>query len=91
MTHDKVSAHLHYSICRAEASKRQINGKHTPKPVCEHEDVTVLLNQGVHTDREIMANSPDIIIKNKKEKKFMQIEVTVPADGTPRTRKQKRN
>jgi hypothetical protein len=35
---------------------------HTPKPVCEHEDVTVLWNQGVHTDGEVTANKPDIII-----------------------------
>ena len=31
-------------------------------------DVTVLWNQSVHTDREVTANRPDIIIKNKKEK-----------------------
>ena len=39
-------------------------------PVYEYEvgDVTVLLNQAVHTDREATANRPDIIIKNKKEK-----------------------
>jgi len=36
-----------------------------PKPVCEG-DVTVLWNQTVHTDREVTANRPDIIIKNKK-------------------------
>jgi hypothetical protein len=29
MRHDKVGAHLHYSICRAEALKRQTNGTHT--------------------------------------------------------------
>jgi len=27
-----------------------------------------LWNQAVHTDREVTANRPDIIIKNKKEK-----------------------
>ena len=37
-----------------------------PKPVYEAEDVTVLWNQAVHTDREVTANRPDIIIKNKK-------------------------
>ena len=40
-----------------------------PKPVCE-EDVTVLWNQVVHTDREVAANRPDIIIKNKKREKI---------------------
>jgi hypothetical protein len=36
--------------------------------VYEQEDATVLWYQAVHTDREVTANRPDIIIKNKKEK-----------------------
>ena len=40
-----------------------------PKPVCEKGDVTVLWNQAVHTDREVTANRPGIIIKNRKERK----------------------
>ena len=52
-----------------------------PKPVCEEGDVTVLWNQAVHTDREVTANRPDIIIKNKKEKKTCTlIDVAIPAD-----------
>ena len=39
---------------------------HMPKPVCEEGDVTVLWNQAVHTHREVTANRPDMIIKNKK-------------------------
>ena len=39
---------------------------HTHKPVREHEDVTMLWNQGVHTDREVTANRPDIIMKKQK-------------------------
>jgi hypothetical protein len=37
-----------------------------PKPVYEEGDVTVLWNQAVYTLREVTANRPDIIIKNKK-------------------------
>jgi len=51
----------------------------TPKPVCEQEDVTVLWNQAVHTDRKVTANRPDII-KNKKEKTCILIDVAVPVD-----------
>ena len=40
-------------------NNRQMVHTHTPKPVCEHEDVTVLWNQGVNTDREVTANRPD--------------------------------
>ena len=50
-----------------------------PKPVCEEGDVTVLWNQAVHTDREVTANSPDII-KNKKEKICALIDVAIPTD-----------
>jgi len=41
---------------------------HMPKPVYEEGDVTVLRNEAVHTDSEVTANRPDIIIKNKKRK-----------------------
>jgi len=37
-----------------------------PQPVYELEDIAVLWNQAVHTDREVTANRPDITIKNKK-------------------------
>jgi hypothetical protein len=51
-----------------------------PKPVTEHEDVTVLWNQGIQTDREVLANRPDIIIKNKKHKTCLLIDVAIPSD-----------
>ena len=28
--------------------------------------IIIIINQAVHTDREVAANRPDIIIKNKK-------------------------
>ena len=39
-------------------------------------NVTVLWNQTVHTDREVTANRPDIIIKNKKEKTATHRHIT---------------
>jgi hypothetical protein len=75
MRHDRVGARVHYWICKALGI-----GKQTSKPVCEHEDVTVLWNQEVHTDREVTANRPDIIIKNRKEKTCILIDVAIPAE-----------
>jgi len=40
----------------------------------------VLWNQAVHTDREVIANRPDVIIKNKKEKTCTLIDVAILAD-----------
>ena len=53
---------------------------HMPNPVYENGDVTVLWNQAVHTKREVTANRPDIIIKNKKEKTCTLIDVAIPSD-----------
>jgi hypothetical protein len=76
----EVSAHLHYSIykrlgfkltdkwCTHTRAQRARTHTHThTHTVCEHIDVTVLWNPGVHTDREVMANRPDVI-KTKKKK-----------------------
>ena len=79
MRHDKVCTHLHYSICKGiENTDKWYT--HMPKLVCEEGDVTVLWNQAVHTDREVTANRPDIIIKNTKEKTCTLIDVAIPAD-----------
>jgi hypothetical protein len=43
-------------------------------------DVTVLWNQGIQTDREVLTNRPDIIIKNIKDKICLLIDVAVPLD-----------
>jgi hypothetical protein len=48
--------------------------------VCGEVDVTVLWNRAVHTDREVTANRPDIIIKNNKEETCTLIDVAIPAD-----------
>jgi len=81
MRHDKVFTHLHYSICKSlgvETTDKWYT--HMPNPMYEEEDVTVLWNQAVHTDREVTANRPAIITKNKKEKTCTLIDVAIPPD-----------
>jgi len=81
MRHNEVCTHLHYSICKASGTETSDKWyTHMLKPLCEEGDVTVLWNQAVHTDREVTANTPDIIIKNKKEKTCTLIDVAIPAD-----------
>jgi len=81
MRHDKVCEHLHYSICKAVGTETTDKCyTHMPKPVYEEGDVTVLWNQAVHTDSEVTAYRPVIIIKNKKDKTCTLIDVAIPAD-----------
>jgi hypothetical protein len=88
--HDKVCTHLHYSICTKVGTETAENW-YSSKPVTEHEDVTVLWNQGIQTDREVLENRPDIIIKNKKDKTCLLIDVAIPSDKTVIQKKMKRN
>jgi hypothetical protein len=53
---------------------------HLPKPVCQHEDITVLWNQGIQTDREVLVHRPDIIITNMKDKICLLIDLAIPSD-----------
>ena len=92
MRHDKVCTHLHFSRCKALGTETTDKWyTHIPKPVCEEGDVTMLWNQAVHTDREVTANRPDIIIKNKKETTCTLIDVAIPADRILCKRKLKRS
>jgi hypothetical protein len=80
LRHDKVCTHLHYSICKELGIETTENWySHIPKPVTEHEDVTVLWNQGIQTDREVLSHRPDIIIKNK-DKTCLLFDVAIPSD-----------
>jgi hypothetical protein len=50
--HDKACTHLHYSICKEFGTEVPDNWySYVPKPVCEHEDIAVLWNQGEQTER----------------------------------------
>jgi len=81
MRHDKVCTHLRYSIFKALGSETTDKWyTDMPKPLYEEGDITVLRNQAVHTEREVTANRPDIIIKNKKENTCTLVDVVIPAD-----------
>jgi hypothetical protein len=51
-----------------QSTRHRNDRKMVNKPVCEHEDVTVLWNQRVHKKKDT-ASTPDIIIKNKGKRK----------------------
>jgi hypothetical protein len=81
ITHDKVCTHLHYSICKNSAIETTENWySHIPNAVYEHEDITVLWNQGVQINTDVLANKPYIIIKNKTDKIYLLIDVAIPLD-----------
>jgi hypothetical protein len=62
MRRDKVGAHTLFNMQSTRHRKDRNMVTHTLKPVGEDEDVTVVWNQGIHINREIKTNNPNIII-----------------------------
>ena len=44
------------------------------------DELTVLWNSSVHTDRSIQANKPDIVVKDAKKRKCTLVDSSVPSD-----------
>ena len=79
--HDRIGQYLHWTICKHYNAPYARNWyEHHPEPVTEAENVTILWDFPIHTDRTIKANRPDIVIKDMKDKKCLLIDMTVPAD-----------
>ena len=46
----------------------------------ENDKATILWDFTIHTDRTIRANRPDIVVRDKKEKVCLLLDVSVPSD-----------
>ena len=78
---DRVGQYLHWKICKSykiETCERWY--EHKPQPVVEGDNVSLLLDFTIHTDRTIQANRPEIIVKNVKEKICLIINMSIPTD-----------
>ena len=47
----------------------------------ENSEVTIIRDIPVHTDREIKANRPVIVVKDKKERRCVLIDIAVPSES----------
>ena len=77
------SCTLHWKICKEfgiEVKERWY--EHEPKTVTENDSVTILWDNDmpIHTDRTIAANRLDIVLKNKKDKTCLLIDMTILLD-----------
>ena len=53
---------------------------HTPEMVRQSEDATILWNMEIHTDHDIAANKPNIVIKDHKTMTCKLIDMVVISD-----------
>ena len=79
--HNKAAAHMHWKVCKEFGIKvKERWYEHEPKTVSENNSVTTLGDMLIHTDGTIAANTPDIVLKNKKDKTCLLIDMTIPPD-----------
>ena len=79
---------MHWKICKEfgiEVKERWY--EHEPKAVTENDSVTFLWDMSIPTDRTIAAKRPDTRLKNKKDKTFLLIDMTITLDTSTRTKK----
>ena len=79
--HNEVARLVHRSICEVYNIKvaRQ-PWHHVPEPVVETDNVKILWDFEIRTDRRITARRPDIVIIDKKKKTGLIIDIAVPED-----------
>ncbi|CAH3034003.1 unnamed protein product, partial [Porites lobata] len=81
--HNNAAAYLHWSICKDHDI--EITDKwyeHEPETVIHNKDnnITIMWDMPVNTDRTITANRPDIIVKDSVNSTCKLIDMTVPSD-----------
>ena len=79
--HDRLGQYIHWKACKRYNIKVPEQWyKHKPADVINGENVTILWNFDIQTDRTINANRPDIVIKDYAERTCLLIDMTCPQD-----------
>ena len=79
--HDKAASHLHWHICKElNINVEEKCYEHEPQTVTERDSITILWGMPILTDREIRANRPDIVIKDKQEKSCLLIDMSITTE-----------
>lgn len=80
--HNKVAAYIHWTICKEK--RIPVTDKyyeHSPDKVTQHNNVILLWDVPIITDRTILANRPDIVLHDKQKNECLLIDISVPDDA----------
>ena len=79
--HDKAASYLHWNLFK----ELNINVEEKwyelePQTLTDRDNITILWDMPIQPDREIKANRPDIVIKDKQEKSCLLIDMSIPTE-----------
>lgn len=80
--HNEVGKYIHWKICQHYDIPNLPDQYylHVPEPVTTNDNVTIMWDIQIHTDRTIKANKPDIVIKDKTTSQCWLVDMAVPSD-----------
>ena len=79
--HNDVARYVHKVICEYYGVKTKPKWhEHSPKDVILCGSVEIIWDQVLITDRQIGANRPDVVVRDKKNKKVWILDVACPSD-----------
>ena len=80
--HDRIAAAVHLGLAKKYGLPHAEKWyDHKAEAASENEDVKLLWDFSIQTDKVIHARRPDIVIVKKKDKECMIIDVAVPVDS----------
>ena len=79
--HNNVAKNIHWSLCtKFGLNHTESSWNHCPPSVIENEEVKLLWDFNIWTDKVIPARHPDIVVINKLVNTVQLIDVSIPAD-----------
>ena len=78
--HDKAATYVHWKVCKAlmlAVTDSWYN--QNPETVASNDQATLIWDMQVHTNKEIKASKPDIIIKDHINNTCQLIDMTIPS------------
>jgi len=79
--HDKVGKYIHWNLLKDRGIEVCRNWfEHVPEKVTECGETTIMWDSPITTDKKVCANRPDITIHDRKERKAVLIDFSVPYD-----------
>ena len=85
MRHNNVCKYVHQKVLQAfgiDCSKNWFS--HKPQEVVLKRNVEVVYDQVIATDRPIVCNRPDILVKDIENKRILVIDISCPCDTNVR-------
>ena len=85
--HNNVANYIHYETCKKYNIQTETKWHlHRPKEVYMDSRVELLWDMTLTTDRDVGSNRPDIVIRDKKERKVFIIDVSCPSDSNVKSK-----